>query len=102
MQWLASISVRRPVFATVIILSLTVVGAFAFMRLGLDRFPKVDFPTVVVTTRLPGAAPEEVVIMNTLTVNLHLMMAAFYKPTEKKHKIMLEWRPFPSDYVRVI
>ena len=60
MQWLASISVRRPVFATVIILSLTVIGAFAFMRLGLDRFPKVDFPTVVVTTRLPGAAPEEV------------------------------------------
>ena len=60
MQWLASISVRRPVFATVIILSLTVVGAFAFLKLGLDRFPKVDFPTVVVTTRLPGAAPEEV------------------------------------------
>jgi kynureninase len=48
-----------------------------------------------------GAAPEEVVIMNTLTVNLHLMMAAFYKPTEKRHKIMLEWRPFPSDYVSV-
>src|SRR6476619_2610556 len=60
MQWLASISVRRPVFATVIILSLTVVGAFAFLKLGVDRFPKVDFPTVVVTTRLPGAAPEEV------------------------------------------
>ena len=49
--------------------------------------------------KIVGAAPEEVVIMNTLTVNLHLMMAAFYKPTEKKHKIMLEWRPFPSDYV---
>src|SRR3954452_12033390 len=60
MQWLASISVRRPVFATVIILSLTVIGAFAFTRLGLDRFPKVDFPTIVVMTRLPGAAPEEV------------------------------------------
>jgi HAE1 family hydrophobic/amphiphilic exporter-1 len=60
MQWLASISVRRPVFATVITLALTVVGAFAFTRLGLDRFPKVDFPTVVVTTRLPDAAPEEV------------------------------------------
>src|SRR5919108_4502217 len=60
MQWLAAISVKRPVFATVIILSLTVVGAFSFGRLGLDRFPKVDFPTVVVTTRLPGAAPEEV------------------------------------------
>src|SRR4029450_12968486 len=60
MQWLPSISAKRPVFATVIILSLTVVGAFSFGRLGLDRFPKVDFPTVVVTTRLPGAAPEEV------------------------------------------
>ena len=60
MQWLAALSVRRPVFATVIILSLTVIGAFAFTRLGVDRFPKVDFPTVIVTTRLPGAAPEEV------------------------------------------
>src|SRR6187401_3660222 len=60
MQWLASIFVRRPVFATVITLSLTVIGAFAFTKLGLDRFPKVDFPTVVVTTRLPGAAPEEI------------------------------------------
>src|SRR5687767_568170 len=60
MQWLAALSVKRPVFATVLILALTVVGAFAFGRLGLDRFPKVDFPTVVVTTRLPGAAPEEV------------------------------------------
>ena len=60
MQWLASISVRRPVFASVLTLSLTVIGAFAFTQLGLDRFPKVDFPTVVVTTRFPGAAPEEV------------------------------------------
>ena len=60
MQWLASISVKRPVFATVLILALTVVGAFAFTRLGLDQFPKVDFPTIVVTTRMPGAAPEEV------------------------------------------
>ncbi len=60
MQWLAAISVKRPVFASVLILSLTVIGAFAFTRLGLDRFPKVDFPTIVVSTRLPGAAPEEV------------------------------------------
>src|SRR5215203_975944 len=60
MQWLAAISVKRPVFATVLILALTVIGAFSFTRLGVDRFPKVDFPTVVVTTRLPGAAPEEV------------------------------------------
>jgi HAE1 family hydrophobic/amphiphilic exporter-1 len=60
MQWLAAISVKRPVFASVLILALTVIGAFAFGRLGLDRFPKVDFPTVVVITQLPGAAPEEV------------------------------------------
>src|SRR5580765_2379392 len=60
MQWLAAISVKRPVFASVLIITLTVIGAFSFSRLGLDRFPKVDFPTVVVTTRLPGAAPEEV------------------------------------------
>ncbi len=59
MQWLAAISVKRPVFASVLIITLTVIGAFSFSRLGLDRFPKVDFPTVVVTTRVPGAAPEE-------------------------------------------
>ena len=60
MQWLAEICVRRPVFASVLILSLTVVGAFAFGQLGVDRLPTVDFPTVTVTTRLPGAAPEQV------------------------------------------
>ncbi|HEY0876784.1 MAG TPA: efflux RND transporter permease subunit [Vicinamibacterales bacterium] len=60
MHALAAISVKRPVFASVLIISLTVVGAFSFFNLGVDRFPKVDFPTVVVTTTLPGAAPEEV------------------------------------------
>jgi len=60
MQWLAELCVRRPVFASVLILSLTVVGAFAFGRLGVDRMPQVDFPTVAITTRLPGAAPEQV------------------------------------------
>lgn len=60
MQWLAQISVRRPVFASVLILSLAVVGAFAFTTLGVDRYPKVDFPTIIVTTRQPGAAPEQI------------------------------------------
>ena len=60
MQWLAELCVRRPVFASVLILSLVVVGAFAFGQLGIDRLPQVDFPTVTVTTRLPGAAPEQV------------------------------------------
>src|ERR687885_135263 len=60
MQWLAALCVKRPVFASVLILTLTVVGAFAFTLLGVDRFPKVDFPTVVVTTIQPGAAPEQI------------------------------------------
>ena len=60
MQWLAALCVKRPVFASVLILALTVVGGFAFVQLGIDRFPNVDFPTIVVTTRLPGAAPEQV------------------------------------------
>ena len=60
MQWLAALCVRRPVFAWVLVLSLTVVGLFAFGRLGVDRFPNVDIPTIVVTTRLPGAAPEQI------------------------------------------
>ncbi len=59
MQKLAEICVRRPVFATVIVLLLTVVGGFAFFTLGVDRFPKIDLPTVTVSTTLQGAAPEE-------------------------------------------
>src|SRR5437879_13169687 len=60
MQWLAELCVKRPVFATVPILSLTVIGAFSFTRLGVDRFPKVDFPTVLVTTVQPRGAPEQI------------------------------------------
>src|SRR5882724_9812817 len=59
MQKLAEICIRRPVFATMIVLSLVVVGTASFFRLGVDRFPSVDLPTVSVRTSLPGAAPEE-------------------------------------------
>jgi kynureninase len=52
-------------------------------------------------SKIVGASSTEVVAMNTLTINLHLMMTAFYKPTEKKHKIMCEWRPFPSDFYAI-
>ncbi len=60
MQWLAALCVKRPVFAWVLVLSLTVVGLFALGQLGVDRFPNVDIPTISVTTRLPGAAPEQI------------------------------------------
>ena len=60
MQKLAEICVRRPVFATVIILSLVVIGGFSYFKLGVDRFPNVEFPFIIVSTVLPGAAPEEI------------------------------------------
>lgn len=60
MNQLAAICVRRPVFATVLILVLVVFGISAYTKLGVDRFPKVDFPIVTVTTRQPGSAPEEI------------------------------------------
>ncbi len=59
MQKLAEVCVRRPVFATVLILTLVVVGAFSYFRLGVDRFPKVDFPIVTITVRQDGASPQE-------------------------------------------
>ena len=60
MQWLAALCIRRPVFATVLILSITVIGLFSFNLLGVDQFPKIDFPTVIITTVQPGASPEQI------------------------------------------
>ena len=60
MQWLAEICVKRPVFATMLILSLVVVGMFSFLSLGVDLFPKIDFPTITVTVVNPGASPQEI------------------------------------------
>ena len=62
MQKLAEVCIRRPVFAAMLILALVVVGAASYVRLGVDRFPSVDLPTVSVRTQLPGASTEEVEI----------------------------------------
>src|SRR5688572_26090760 len=59
MQKLAEISIKRPVFAAMLILGLVVIGASAYTKLGVDRVPSVDLPTVTVRTSLPGASPEE-------------------------------------------
>ena len=59
MQKLAEICIRRPVFAAMIILSLIVVGAASYFKLGVDRFPTIDLPTVTIRMSLPGASPEE-------------------------------------------
>lgn len=60
MQKLAEICIKRPVFATMLIMALVVLGIDSYLRLGVDFFPKVEFPFVTITTVLPGAAPEEV------------------------------------------
>jgi HAE1 family hydrophobic/amphiphilic exporter-1 len=63
MHSLADICIRRPVFASMIVLSLVVVGAAAYLGLGVDRFPSMDLPSVRVQTILPGASPEEVEVL---------------------------------------
>ncbi|MDX9724301.1 MAG: efflux RND transporter permease subunit [Myxococcota bacterium] len=57
---LADVSIKRPVFATVMILVLVVFGALAYTRMGVDLMPKVDFPVVTITAVYPGADPETI------------------------------------------
>src|SRR3954462_6406712 len=56
---LSELCVRRPVFATMLVMSLVVLGIFSFRDLGVDLFPKADPATVNVSLRLPGASPDE-------------------------------------------
>lgn len=63
--------------------------------------PFVDVDTAASKLMAPvvGAMQSEVAVMGTLTANLHLLMASFYRPTEEKYKIILEGKAFPSDHV---
>jgi HAE1 family hydrophobic/amphiphilic exporter-1 len=57
---LADVSIDRPVFATMMILALIVLGLFSFIKLNIDQFPDIDFPYVTITGVLPGAGPEQI------------------------------------------
>jgi len=57
-MWISNTSIRQPVFTTMVISALVVFGVVAYRGLGIDLFPKIDFPVVTITTVLPGADPE--------------------------------------------
>src|SRR3989304_1344174 len=59
-MWISNPSIRQPVFTTMVISALVVFGIVSYRGLGIDLFPKVDFPIVTVTSILPGADPETV------------------------------------------
>jgi hydrophobic/amphiphilic exporter-1 (mainly G- bacteria), HAE1 family len=59
-QKLAEVCIKRPVFATMLVMAFVVVGGASWFRLGVDRFPAVDLPTVTIRTELPGASTEEI------------------------------------------
>ncbi len=57
-MWFTRVSLHNPVFATMVMLALVVLGLFSFQRLKVDQFPNIDFPVVVISTEYPGASPE--------------------------------------------
>ena len=59
-MWFTRISINNPVFATMMMAALLVLGVFSYSRLSIEQFPDVTFPVVVVDTEYPGAAPENV------------------------------------------
>ncbi len=57
-MWFTQVSLKNPVFATMAMLAIVVLGLFSYQRLQVDQFPNIDFPVVVVTAEYPGASPE--------------------------------------------
>jgi kynureninase len=64
--------------------------------LNLDDFAAEKMASIV------GALTSEVAVMETLTANLHLLMASFYRPSKEKYKVILEGKAFPSDHVCIL
>lgn len=70
----------------------------------LEESPLVQYQymaeqAAAMSTDIVGADASEIAIMGSLTSNLHMLMASFYLPTSTRHKIIMEWKAFPSDHV---
>src|SRR3954470_23976584 len=57
-MWFTRVSLKNPVFATMVMVAIVVLGLFSYQRLNIDQFPNIEFPVVVVITDYPGASPE--------------------------------------------
>ncbi|KAF2871920.1 pyridoxal phosphate-dependent transferase [Massariosphaeria phaeospora] len=75
-----------------------VFGHFKQFEGGFPPWLHLDDALKDQTAKIVGALPSEVVVMETLTANLHLLMASFYKPTKDRYKIIIEGKAFPSDH----
>ncbi|KAF2655843.1 kynureninase [Lophiostoma macrostomum CBS 122681] len=75
-----------------------VFGHFKELEDGHAPWLHIDDAVKGPTAKIVGALPSEVVIMETLTANLHLLMASFYRPTKDRYKIIIEGKAFPSDH----
>ena len=65
-MFLSNLSIRQPVFATMMVVAMVVVGIFSYVELKIDLFPNVDIPVISITTTYPGVAPETVETGNSL------------------------------------
>lgn len=68
----------------------------------LPAFLNIDDVAAEKMAPIVGALKSEVAVMETLTANLHLLMASFYRPTKERYKIILEGKAFPSDHVGIL
>jgi kynureninase len=79
-----------------------VFGHFTDYEGGLPPWLHIDDAIKEKSAKIVGALPSEVVIMETLTANLHLLMSSFYRPTKDRWKIIIEGKAFPSDHVSLV
>src|SRR5665811_389023 len=101
MHTLAQLCVRRPVFATMLILSLVVVGTFCYFSLGVDLFPKVDIPTVIVIVTNPGASPEEIETEVTKKVENTVNLIVPQLPQTAKQPVIQKFDPDAAPILQI-